>query len=649
MSPASLEVLLVTGDDELDPRFVEAWQEEAVKFDSTVLVRTVTADEVPAALEAVSTSHVALAEASTTPSAGALQELMRVAVATGAPLTGTRVLPIENVPLRAGSATSVANHGDVDPAFLKAATPIISDAAGVWTIDEARNVGHLWGGSSSRAAIVTNAVLAPGASVCRGVSYDARAKEIANPPAPLPAAPPTSTHASAATATSLALVLQSVNATMPPAPAEALAPADRPFLSIVTRTQGKRLQSLADVLTCLRAQTVRDFEVRLVAHRTQEAELKSLRAVVDAQPQWLRERIHIDAVERAGRAAPLNEAFEAAQGRYIVALDDDDTVTADWVSTFRDMEGPAGGRLIRCGAMRLDVVSLETLLGEGPHKAVPAEAVNDDPGSVALPISAPVPEWPMKFELIDHMRANYTPFMTVAFPRSIFHDFGLRFDETLDTTEDWDYIVRSSSMLGVADATRRTAVYRWWLTPQSSRSVHSPEEWEATRLRVVRKLDSAPVILPKGAASRIPDSLNEAWDQVIAISASQHQTNLEMTKTANAHDEAVANWQAAEQRAVDAHDVLREERARFAAQQEKISQLREKVAQLRGKMDVIRERSARRTDLVARAAHALANRPDARPSTSLTEMALPELSRLVEELEGTRPGVRSRIVSRLKR
>jgi SAM-dependent methyltransferase len=41
----------------------------------------------------------------------------------------------------------------------------------------------------------------------------------------------------------------------------------RPFLSIVTRTQGKRAQALVEMFTCLAGQTVIDFEILIMGHR----------------------------------------------------------------------------------------------------------------------------------------------------------------------------------------------------------------------------------------------------------------------------------------------------------------------------------------------------------------------------------------------
>ena len=82
-----------------------------------------------------------------------------------------------------------------------------------------------------------------------------------------------------------------------------------------------------------------------------------------------------------------------------------------------------------------------------------------DPASdelVPVPVGNAVRNWPLSFELVDHLRANYTPCMTVAFPRGVVHGVGLRFDETLDTTEDWDLVVRAAAVVGVDVDQRET-------------------------------------------------------------------------------------------------------------------------------------------------------------------------------------------------
>ena len=82
--------------------------------------------------------------------------------------------------------------------------------------------------------------------------------------------------------------------------------------------------------------------------------------------------------------------------------------------------------------------------------------------------------------------------MSVAFPRGAMHGLGMRFDETLDTTEDWDYC-RCAAALGVQSVREITCVYRWWVHTGSSREVHSKTEWDVARLRVQRRFERSSI------------------------------------------------------------------------------------------------------------------------------------------------------------
>jgi len=88
-----------------------------------------------------------------------------------------------------------------------------------------------------------------------------------------------------------------------------------PFLSIVTRTQGRRLRCLEDVLTSFAGQSDRDFELLVMCHRTTPEEQAAVEAVVASAPGWLQEAVRVLPVERPGRSAPRNDAFTAARGR----------------------------------------------------------------------------------------------------------------------------------------------------------------------------------------------------------------------------------------------------------------------------------------------------------------------------------------------
>jgi hypothetical protein len=121
--------------------------------------------------------------------------------------------------------------------------------------------------------------------------------------------------------------------------------------------------------------------------------------------------------------------------------------------------------------------------------------------------------WPSSYDTIDHLWANHTPFMSIAFPVEVFHDLEMRFDETLSTTEDWDLTARAAMICGVASVPEVTSVYRWWTNGESSRSVHSQDEWVLNHNRIIRKLDSMPLLLPTGTASRIKEMHEELEGQ----------------------------------------------------------------------------------------------------------------------------------------
>ena len=229
-------------------------------------------------------------------------------------------------------------------------------------------------------------------------------------------------------------VLERVGAPSPPAPRGDC------FLTVVMRTQGRRLPCFAEALQSLASQTDRDFELVVVRHRIEQELAAPIDEVVASQPEWMRDRIRVLDLESGARGAPLNLGFEVARGSYMVILDDDDLALPGWVATFRRLHDGSPGRALRTVALRQD-----------------AAPVTLDGQTRAEPIGDPYEHWPAKFQLLDHLLMNGTPPMTIAFPRSVFHDLGERFDEELDTTEDWDFLLRAVTLVGVASTEEATA------------------------------------------------------------------------------------------------------------------------------------------------------------------------------------------------
>jgi len=286
------------------------------------------------------------------------------------------------------------------------------------------------------------------------------------------------------------------------------------FLTVLTRTQGTRPRCLEEMLLCLAGQTGRDFEVVLACHRTTAATMAETTAILGRLPGWLRDRVRLVEVSRSGRAAPLNDGFADARGEYVAILDDDDTVFSHWVETFQHLADRGPGRLLRAATLRLDVE-------RGPGDDV-----------IAIPVGSPRLDWPAEFELVDHLWVNSTPCMSVAFPRSVFHDLGLRFDEEMTATEDWEFLVRAAGVVGVESAPEVTSVYRWWVDHGSSRTIESSDAWLQGKNRAHGSFDDRVMLLPRGSAGRV----REIFDEL-------HEARVELAKAIDAHDRLYEEYQ----------------------------------------------------------------------------------------------------------
>ena len=259
-----------------------------------------------------------------------------------------------------------------------------------------------------------------------------------------------------------------------------------PFLSVVMRTQGRRSYTMIEALTALAGQKDRDFELLVIGHKlTHDEQLGVERQLADS-PDWLRRQTRLVLVDDGNRTRPLNRGFEEARGDYIVILDDDDVPMAHWVQTFRKLAEEKPGRVLRTIAAKQDVDIVEVQ------------------GQKAVRATGGLEPYPAQFDLLQHMITNETPPIAIAFPRGVFHDLNIRFDETMTTTEDWDYFLRCALIVGVHAAEEITAIYHWWASNvESSRTVHNQAEWDANYLAINRRIDSMPLLLPAGSSRQL--------------------------------------------------------------------------------------------------------------------------------------------------
>lgn len=269
-------------------------------------------------------------------------------------------------------------------------------------------------------------------------------------------------------------------------PGPELAPTDsrpdavdtRPFLTILTRTQGHRMGTLAEALLCLAGQSCADFEVLVLAHDTDPEQSDAIRALCNAQSPDLAARIRVLEVTGSGRGRPLNAGVSVARGRYIAVLDDDDLVMGNWVEEFERLAAQRPGRLLRTVVAEQWV----SLSGEGDGAGYTVES------GLQMP-------YPVSFDLFDHFIPGSSPLCGLAFPISCFRDLGIRVDESLAVLEDWDLLWQCAPICGVATSGAVTSIYRRWASGPSSRSVHSAAEWAEAQRVVTAKLESHPMVL----------------------------------------------------------------------------------------------------------------------------------------------------------
>jgi glycosyltransferase involved in cell wall biosynthesis/SAM-dependent methyltransferase len=268
----------------------------------------------------------------------------------------------------------------------------------------------------------------------------------------------------------------------------------RPFLSIVIRTIGTELYALRDTLLCLSGQTDMDFEVVLIGHNLKIEHQISIEQILLNQPRYLQKKIKFLQTNQGGRAHPLNIGYKVAAGHYITTLDDDDIVFGNYVEEFRSLYEKMPGRLlrVRCASQSVRKSNVEP----APQASISIGPIQSN--------------YPADFNFLDHLSDNFTPCMSVAYPREIIHTFGLEFDESLSTAEDWDFMLRSYFLLGIAVSPVITCIYRRWTDKTTSAILHSKDEWEKNRMLIIRKHDSLPVILAQGELRNIRKLYNSA-------------------------------------------------------------------------------------------------------------------------------------------
>ncbi|HEX2180248.1 MAG TPA: methyltransferase domain-containing protein [Actinomycetota bacterium] len=268
---------------------------------------------------------------------------------------------------------------------------------------------------------------------------------------------------------------------------EMVDPSARAFMSVIMRTEGTREDNLREALTCLAAQTCDDFTVKLLVHTANDELVDAVRAMVAEFDDRFAARCLVMQIVGGQRACPLNRGLELVDSSYVAFLDDDDLVTVNWVETFREGARTAMGKVIRSVTVDQQV-----------HR-------NPDPNGLAPYVvhTGMHPQHSETFDMVQHFYANQTPICSFAVPAEVIDCFGLRFDEGLPVTEDWEFLLRACQVAGVHDTREVTSIYRRWVAGEGSSHKVDQKVWDGTRTGILYRFDQAPLLLPAGSATRI--------------------------------------------------------------------------------------------------------------------------------------------------
>lgn len=256
---------------------------------------------------------------------------------------------------------------------------------------------------------------------------------------------------------------------------------NKPFLSVIMRTQGLRSESLTETLLCLTGQTNTNFEVLIIGHKLTNERQIAVERIIEELPGWMREKVRLIKVDHGNRTTPLNVGFEQARGEYIAILDDDDIVFDNWVEEFYNLSKESFGAVLHTYA----------LLQKWDN-------INYNGTNALRAVGSPNNVYCSDFNLLEQLSSNACPTMTYACPSYAFQKLGIKFNEELTTVEDWDFLMRTAFITGVVNSSEVTSIYRIWRNAKNSYSEHSKKEWQFNEDNIKYQFAEIPFVIPKG-------------------------------------------------------------------------------------------------------------------------------------------------------
>jgi O-antigen biosynthesis protein len=202
-------------------------------------------------------------------------------------------------------------------------------------------------------------------------------------------------------------------------------PTAHPLVSILIRTMGRA--TLAETLDSVAAQTHPHIEVVLI-------DVRGTRELDPCQPCGEFPVRLVSSGRRLGRGAAANLGLDSAWGEFLLFLDDDDWLLPEHVAGLVEAIQSREGALAAYAG-----IECRRPTAEGDWAVAHVFNQSYDPQRLL-------------FE-------NYLPIHAVLFARSLVGE-ALRFDESLEVYEDWDFWVQLSALTPLIHVERVTGVYR---------------------------------------------------------------------------------------------------------------------------------------------------------------------------------------------
>jgi glycosyltransferase involved in cell wall biosynthesis len=242
-------------------------------------------------------------------------------------------------------------------------------------------------------------------------------------------------------------------------------------ISILTRIDRESKNCIEDLILCIAAQNHEDFEWIMLVRPSFHSEVSWLRSIIESYEQ-LQIKTKIIECHSDSRGELLNIGLKSAKGKYLVVVDDDDLVTANFVEVFDLFTGPS---LSQNNNIALRTIGAKKSYEEiaGPQKFLAATSRATFP-------------FDQKFDLLAHSKRNSTPCCAVAWPITLMKTENIKWDEELKVVEDWDFILKIAPYVEFFDLPVSTSIYRVFDKASRSQTIEGINTWEQSE-RIVRK------------------------------------------------------------------------------------------------------------------------------------------------------------------